>query len=381
MKTLPVLTPTLIGMTPGRSITSRSMRNICSSSCPVLDGAPAVRSTFTLPLATSVTLNGTSKRAAASWIELMRSSRASASAAGPSRASSASVFIRSKNAAVIVRCSGSLCSSRTWARAAMGMHEATWTPLTAPTSAAGSGATSGGGDEQERVLLRRADTRRVETGGERTADPDLAGIGDRLDRRSLRRRRPEDQQLAVHASRCEEVDRPGRDADRHAQGHGAAAHADPADAFDRPLHLPGRAGGPCLVTGTLEEEEKRVAPPLQQSRAPVVRLVEQRPEDPVERVAQQLRADLAASRQTLGERGEAGDVDECERPVHRAVRGLRRLAHPLDQEARHIRLQHLALSVRHLPLHQRRHQSEYAPPRDVERVGRLLPVVRSSQER
>ena len=53
VKTLPVLTPTRIGTTPGASMISRSARSIRSSSWPVLEGAPAVRRTLTLPLPTS----------------------------------------------------------------------------------------------------------------------------------------------------------------------------------------------------------------------------------------------------------------------------------------------------------------------------------------
>jgi hypothetical protein len=54
VKTLPVLTPMRIGTMPGRSMISRSARSIRSSSCPVLDGAPAVSRAFTLDLPTSV---------------------------------------------------------------------------------------------------------------------------------------------------------------------------------------------------------------------------------------------------------------------------------------------------------------------------------------
>ena len=53
VKTLPVLTPIRIGTMPGRSMISRNARSIRSSSCPVLDGAPAVSSALTLFLPTS----------------------------------------------------------------------------------------------------------------------------------------------------------------------------------------------------------------------------------------------------------------------------------------------------------------------------------------
>ena len=60
VNTPPTSTPARIGMMPGRSITSRSVRSICSSSWPVLDGAPAVKRVLMLPFEMSVRLNGTS---------------------------------------------------------------------------------------------------------------------------------------------------------------------------------------------------------------------------------------------------------------------------------------------------------------------------------
>ena len=73
------------------------------------------------------------------------------------------------------------------------------------------------------------------------------------------------------------------------------------------------------MAGPVEHEQERVAAPLEQPGAPVVGLVEQRGEHAVERVAHQLRADLALARQPLGQRGEAGDVDEHERRLDLAV--------------------------------------------------------------
>ena len=115
---------------------------------------------------------------------------------------------------------------------------------------------------------------------------------------------PDDEQFTVHAPRREEVDRAARDPDRHPQGHRAAAHPEPADALDRPLHLPGRPGRARLVTRPVEEEQQRVAAPLDQPGTPLVRLVEQRVEHAVERVAQELGPDLPAAREPLGQCGE-----------------------------------------------------------------------------
>ena len=65
-----------------------------------------------------------------------------------------------------------------------------------------------------------------------------------------------------------------------------------------------------LVIGAVEEQQQRVAAPLEQPGAPVVGLVEQRREHAIERVPHQLRADLALPRQPFRERGEPRDVDE-----------------------------------------------------------------------
>ena len=96
----------------------------------------------------------------------------------------------------------------------------------------------------------------------------------------------------------------------------------------------------------VEQEQQRVAAPLEQAGSPVVGLVEERGEHAVERVAHELRADLALPGEPLGESGEARDVDEHERSVDRAVARFRRLPQPLDQESGNIRLELLARRFR-----------------------------------
>ena len=81
-----------------------------------------------------------------------------------------------------------------------------------------------------------------------------------------------------------------------------------------------------VVVRAVEQEQERVAAPLEEPGAPVVRVVEQRDEHAVERVAHQLGADLALPRETLRERGEARDVDEGHRPFDLAVEIVRGLA-------------------------------------------------------
>src|SRR5947199_58027 len=59
-----------------------------------------------------------------------------------------------------------------------------------------------------------------------------------------------------------EVERAAVDADRHAQRHSSGARLDPADATHSPLHLERRTAGAPLVLEPLEEEQHRVAAPL-----------------------------------------------------------------------------------------------------------------------
>ena len=210
-------------------------------------------------------------------------------------------------------------------------------------------------DEEQRFFFLRSDARRVEASRERRADADLAGIGACLDGDRLGCGGPGDEQLAMHAAGREELDRARGDPDRHPQRHGPAGNAQPAHAFDRPLHLPGSPSRALWMARPVEEKQERVAAPLEQPGSPVVGLVQKCSEDAVECVPHQLRADLPPSGQVLREGREARDVDEHERSIHGPVPSLRRFAHPFDQEAGHVWLQHLALTIEHRSFEQGHH--------------------------
>ena len=177
-------------------------------------------------------------------------------------------------------------------------------------------------NKQQSPALRRPDTRRVELTSERSTEADLAGVRESLDLGRFRCGRSDDDQLPVNTSRSEEVDRPGRDSDRHPKRHGVAAHAKPPNALDRPLHLPGCPRCTSLMTRGVEEEQQGVPTPLDQSGPPQVRLVEQSIEHGVHRVPQDLGTHLPAARQPLGERREPGDVDEREGSFDLTMRDL-----------------------------------------------------------
>ena len=222
---------------------------------------------------------------------------------------------RSMNAAVMVRCSGSVLRRRTCSRAATGMHDAMSRPAISPTSGARPRSTSGGATSRMASSLRGPDAGWVQHRGQPRADADLLRVGDALHRQGLGHVRAADQQLAMDAPGHEEVERAGRDPDRHPQDDRAAAHVEATDPGDLALHLPGGAARSAFVVGAVEQEEERVAAPLEEAGPPVVRLVEQRREHAIERVAHQLGADLALPRESLAEGGEARDVDEDEQYV------------------------------------------------------------------
>ncbi len=197
----------------------------------------------------------------------------------------------------------------------------------------------GRGDEQDGLFLARADAGRVQHRGQPRTDPDLRRVGDALHRQGLGHVRAADQQLAMDAPGHEEVERAGRDPDRHPQDDGAAAHVEATDPGDLGLHLPGGAARPAFVVGTVEQEEERVAAPLEEAGPPVIGLVEQGREHAIERVAHQLGPDLALARESLAEGGEPRDVDEHHAARDFPMAGRGRVPQPVHREAWHVRTQ------------------------------------------
>ena len=245
------------------------------------------------------------------------------------------------NAAVIVRCSGSLRSSRTCC-ARRDRDAAGDVDLADIADLGGALARHvGRRGEQTRRPLRPADAAGIETRGHNRAQGDLARIGDTLHGDRFRDSGPRDEEFTVHASGHHELKGPRRDPHRHAQRDRRPSSLEPPDTAEHALHLPGGATRALLVAVAVEEKKERISTPLEQACAEVVRLVEQSDEDVVERVPHQLRADLAASRKVLRERREPGDVDEHHRPLDLPVQGVRRLPQPVDDETRDVRRQHL----------------------------------------
>jgi hypothetical protein len=190
--------------------------------------------------------------------------------------------------------------------------------------------------QEHAAALRVAELARLEGDRGRAREQDVAGLGRVLELDRPPGLGPADDQLAVGRAREEEVEVAAVQADVHAQRHLPDGRVRPADRAQHPAHPVRRARAAPLVPRAREEEQEGVAAELQEAAAVRVRDVEQMPEGRVHDLVHLLRASLALSRQTLGHRGEAGDVDEGHRPLDLAREGLRRGAQPLDRQPRDV---------------------------------------------
>ena len=171
------------------------------------------------------------------------------------------------------------------------------------------------------------------------ADEDLAGLGARLHRDGARDAGPGQQQLAVRLTDEEEVVGVGVDADVHLQLDRPDRGLRLSELLQRRAHPVGGIAGTGGVVLAREEEQQRVAAELEQPAAEGVGDVEQALEGAVHHLRHLLGAELALLREPLVQRGEAGDVDEGERPLEPAVSRLGLDAQPVDDDARDERRQ------------------------------------------
>ena len=231
-KTRPVFTPTRTGSAPGRSTIARVTRSISSSSSPpAVRGAPASRIALTAPLLTSVWANVTSKARQLSWIAVMRSSSAAASAV---RALALEQLVRSR-AARRTRSRRAGARGRPARRAA----RACTRPGAAPRGRRRTGSKNGGtvsgtpGPCASSTASPRA-SRRAGSGSKQRAVAALSAISpaprDRLGLDAGGHVGAGDDQLAVDPADEEEVELAGVDADRHLQPHGPGRGGAPAHA-------------------------------------------------------------------------------------------------------------------------------------------------------
>ena len=171
------------------------------------------------------------------------------------------------------------------------------------------------------------------------ANEDLARLGSRLHRDGSRHPGAGQQQLSVRLADEEEVVRVGVHADVHLQRHRPDRGLRLSELLERRSHPVGGITGSSRVVLAREEEQQRVAPELEQPAAERVGDVEQALESAVHHLRHLLGAELALLRKPLVQRGEAGDVDERERPLEPAVSRLGLDAQPVDHDARDERRQ------------------------------------------
>src|SRR6266540_3785223 len=137
---------------------------------------------------------------------------------------------------------------------------------------------------------------------------------------------------------------------------------------------------PESVVRSGEQKEHRVAAPLEDTAAVVVRDRQKLCEAIVEDIVDLLGSHLAAACQSLAHRGEARDVDEGERPLGLGVRRGGAGSQPFDQERRDVRPQGpvcvLDRSCHAPPFHGRGHATRYGRPHgDVHRMANFLSYV------
>ena len=201
---------------------------------------------------------------------------------------------------------------------------------------------------QEPSALQRGGRAPPPGGGQRrggaVADDDLPRPGHLLHLRECGHGGTGDDQVAmVVVPEEEEIADAAVDADRHPQTQRAAARAQAPRRTHDPLHLIRGAASPRRVLGTLEEQQRRVATPLDQPGAVFVGGREQGLERDVDQLGHLLGADLAPRAEHLGHPGEAGDVREDERAVVHAMTFLGPVPQPLEDERRHIRAEQLVV--------------------------------------
>jgi hypothetical protein len=170
----------------------------------------------------------------------------------------------------------------------------------------------------------------------RLAEQDLAGLRGIFQADCRRRAGPGDQELAVGVPDEEEVEGAAVDADVHPERHVARRRARPPDLAQRPAHPVRRTRGADGVTVAGEEEQECVAAELEEAASLPVGDVEQVRERVVHHLRHLLRAHLPLAGEAFGHRGEAGEVDERERPVERLPAHLRLRLQPVRNEPRHV---------------------------------------------
>ena len=117
-----------------------------------------------------------------------------------------------------------------------------------------------------------------------------------------------------------ELNRPGR-------------RSRPTDRPKRPPHLESRPSGPACVLLAVVEEQQRVAAELEEAATLRVGDAEERRERGVHHLGDLLGPRSSEAREALRHRGEAGDVDECERALDLAPRCRGLVSKPFQRQS------------------------------------------------
>ena len=89
------------------------------------------------------------------------------------------------------------------------------------------------------------------------------------------------------------------------------------------------------MVGAGEQQEQRIATELEELPTTIGRDAEHAAEHAAEGLDQFLGADTSPRGETLGQRGEAGDVGEHHRALDDSPPSIRFVGHPIEDEARH----------------------------------------------
>ena len=190
--------------------------------------------------------------------------------------------------------------------------------------------------QHDRAVVGHPQPGGVELGGRYRPDEDLAALRQVLQADRRRDDRTDGEQLTVAVSHEQQVHVAGLEPDGHREAHPPAPGAEPPERPERREQPLGAARSAARVPVAGEQEQKRVATELDEIATGLGRHGQQPAEDVVEDVGKLLRADLALPSEPLGQRREAGDVGEQDRPVDGAPAGIRVGRQPVERNAREV---------------------------------------------
>ena len=173
----------------------------------------------------------------------------------------------------------------------------------------------------------------------RVVDERFTCVRRRFELRHCRARRPgHDEGPARRAEQVVRL-RTAGEAARHAESRVAQRRDDATVVGHEPEHRRGGRRGASMMVVAREEHDHRVAAELQHIAAEPEDLVDQSVEDRVQHVVDVLRTAAAEARQSFGQLGETGDVEERQRAIDLDPPRDRGRVHHTQRQIRHVRVQ------------------------------------------